>query len=59
MPFSRREFVAGILTAAGVRAQDANSVTTIKTDVKVVNILATVRDKRGAIVKFSIGRLRD
>jgi VWFA-related protein len=43
--FSRRSF---LLTAAAVaaRAQDA----TFSTDVKVVNVLATVRDKQGKIV---------
>src|ERR1019366_2345295 len=43
--FTRRSF---LLTAAAVaaRAQDA----TFSTDVKVVNVLATVRDKQGKIV---------
>jgi VWFA-related protein len=42
---TRRGFLAGL--AASLGAQE----TTIKTDVKVVNIFATVRDKRGQIVK--------
>src|SRR5258708_14361508 len=49
---TRREFgisAASLLyTAAGLRAQED---VTFKTDVKVVNVLATVRTKKGEIIR--------
>ena len=45
-PFSRRSFLA--LAAAGlVKAQDAGKDANFSTDVKLVNVLATVREKGG------------
>lgn len=55
--FDRREFgklLFGPLAAAGtLQAQDppTPSNTTIRADVKVVNVLATVRDRKGQIIK--------
>jgi len=46
---SRREFLWALSASALARAQE--SETKITTDVNVVNVFATVRDKKGAIVK--------
>lgn len=46
---SRRELLAGFAIAPLARAQD--SATKITTDVNVVNIFATVRDKKGELVR--------
>ena len=47
LTLSRRSFLLSAFPALGLRGQD----TTFSTDVKVVNILATVRNKQGQIVK--------
>ena len=48
-----RGFLATCMGALAVQAQDpgAGPSTTLKTGVKVVNVIATVRDKKGQIVK--------
>ncbi|HEY3743487.1 MAG TPA: VWA domain-containing protein [Bryobacteraceae bacterium] len=48
----RRSFLAGCLGAASALGQDLSAPnTTIKTDVNVVNVFASVHDKKGQIVK--------
>jgi VWFA-related protein len=45
---SRRQFLFAACAAASLRAQDE---TTFKTEVKVVNVLASVRTKKGEIIR--------
>jgi len=47
---SRRELVAGLISAPLLRAQD-RSPEKITTDVNVVNVFATVRDKKGELIR--------
>ena len=47
---TRRGFLAACLGAVGAAAQDSSN-STIKAGVNVVNVFATVRDKKGQIVK--------
>lgn len=47
LTISRREMIAALGASAILRGQE----TTIKTDVNVVNVFATVRDKKGQIVR--------
>src|SRR6476469_8252376 len=49
-PISRRQFVMAA-TLAGVRSRLRGQDTTFSTDVKVVNVLATVHAKSGQIVR--------
>lgn len=48
--YSRREFLAGATAACGWEAVRAQETPTFSTDVKVVNVLATVRNKTGKLV---------
>jgi VWFA-related protein len=49
LPISRRGFVWSAISAVALRAQQKD--TTFSTDVKVVSVFATVRDKQGKIVQ--------
>src|SRR5947209_7650399 len=48
MPLPRRSFMFSLAAAAGVAAQEKEP--TFSTDVKVISVFATVRDKQGKIV---------
>ena len=53
MPVSRRAFMASAVSGAlaGSLGRKAQADTTFSTDVRVVNVLATVRDKQGKIIR--------
>ena len=51
MRLSRRGFVFSICSAPLARRIEAQSDTTFSTDVSVVNVLATVRDRQGKIIR--------
>src|SRR5579871_5594833 len=51
MNFPRRHFLRSAAAAAVARGLRAQNETTFSTDVRVVNVFATVRDKQGKIVR--------
>ncbi len=51
LQFSSRIVFPAIFLLAGTRSQCGQQESTFSTDVKVVNVLATVRDKQGRIIK--------